>query len=340
MTKLLPISMVAILGAGCSHMSDQAINAKSLAELRNASVVRTVYAAKGFTVLQPSFPGQGPINMAVRDDVINDFGVPDPAAAMGATLGAALAASHGAQVRPQAITVVSTDVAAIAEAARASARFALDVRTFSWLVTYLPLAWNSYGLAYTASARLIDTESKTIVAQGYCNLGFNKTVNPPSLEGMLSNRAARLKRELQLSAEECARTFSAQMAIGPLGKMVEGDSVPALRPAPSATVTTSPVYAQPVEAVAGAAPAPAPQAYVEVRQPPPAPALAGAGNQGTEYDTLMATVRARHNKLNPDSPYFDADTYEWLMARQAEHEKKGLAPTAALRRAVENLEQN
>ncbi|PWF55539.1 hypothetical protein C7C56_001045 [Massilia glaciei] len=331
--------MAAILAAGCSHMGDQAINAKGLADLKGQQIVRTGNRALGFTVLRPNFnPLQPYLNMTVQDEMITGFGVVDPAAAMSARLGASLAASQGSRVLPQTITVASTEVAAIADAARASARFALDVRTFSWLITYLPLAWNSYGLAYTASARLIDTESKTVVAKGYCNLGFNKTVNPPTYEGMMANSAARLKRELQISGEECANIFSAQMGIGPLGKMVQADSVPMQRQAPAATVATPPVYTQPVAAIVRAAPAPQ-QTYVEVQQQP-AVAMVAAPNQATEYDALMAQVRARHNNLNPDSPYFNSDTHEWLMARQAEHEKKGLAPSAALRRAVENMEKD
>ena len=338
MRNLLLILAAGTLATGCSHMQHKAITTKDLADLNNQTIVQTSPPVPGFLVLKFKLPAGGPAT--VDDALIRNAGVVDPAISMGATLAASLASANGARILPQRIAVTGAEVGQIANAARSSARYVLDVRTFSWLLTYLPFAWNSYGLAYTASARLIDTQTNTIVAQGYCNLGFDKTIDPPTFDAMVANQAARLKRELSVSAEACTKTFSAQMSLGSPGPMVR-PALPAVaqQAGPVSTAVAKPVDAAPLVTVAPVAQqsmAGAQQSMVGAQQSVPA---APVSRPLDAYEVALAEVRAKHNRLDSESVYFSQDAFDWIMARQAEHMQKGLSAPAALRRAVENMER-
>lgn len=336
MRNLLPTLVAGMLATGCSHMQSQSMTPKDLADLRNQTVVRTSAPVPAFTTMK-FFDERGP-RMARNDDsLIRSAGVVDPAASMSATLATSLAASTGARILPQPISVTGLEVRQIADAARSTARYALDVHTFSWLVTYLPLAWDSYGLAYTASARLIDTQTGTVVAQGYCNQGFDKTINPPTFEVMMANRAARLKRELEITAEACTKIFSTQMSLDIPGPMVQSASTAVAQPVRAAT-TTLPQSVDPKPAGVAAPVAP-PSAIVSLQTLQNGPTAAPVTQPLDAYQVALTEIRVRHNRLNPDSMYYDQDVFDWVMARQAEHVKKGLAPPDALRRAVDNMEQ-
>lgn len=252
---------------------------------------------------------------------------------MGATLAASLASANGARILPQRIAVIGAEVVQISNAARSTARYVLDVRTFSWWLTYMPTAWNSYGVGYTASARLIDTQTNTIVAQGYCNQGHDKIIDPPTFVAMIANQAARMKRELSVIAQACTKTFSTQMALGSPGPMVRPASPAVAQQArPASADAAKPVDASPLVAVAPVAQ----QFMVVAQQPAPASPLARPLDP---YGVVLAEMRAKHNRLDPESVYFSQDAFDWIMARQAEHVQKGLSAPAALRRAVENMER-
>jgi hypothetical protein len=255
MRNLLLMLITGMLSTACSHMKQQGMTAKDLSDLRNQTVVQTIAPAPFFSTLRPSLTALiTGLDLRNEDHLIRNAGIVDPAVSISATLAASLAASNGARMLPQPISVTSAEVGHIADAARSSARYVLDVRSLSWMLSYLPLAWNSYGLTYSASARLIDTQTNTVLAQGYCNQSFDKTVNPPSYDAMTTNQAARLKRELDLTAEECTRIFSTQMALAMPGAMVR----PLAQQAPPAPAELrKPVNTRPAAAVA-----PAPQPFV------------------------------------------------------------------------------
>jgi hypothetical protein len=341
MRNVLLTLVVGVLATGCAHMHQQAITVKDQADMRNQTVVRTSAPVPGFLTLQ-FFNEGGSARVAKNNDsIIHRAGVVDPAVSIGATLATSLATAYDARILPQQIPVTSFDVRQIADAARSSARYVLDVRSISWLVTYLPLAWNSYGLAYTASARLIDTKTNTVVAQGYCNQNFDKTVNPPTFEEMMASRAARLKRELDITAEACTTIFSTQMSLGTPGPMVRSASTAGTQQArPTTTALRQSFDPEPATATAPVTP----QSAIVLPPPPPPPpesqpsmTAAPISQPVDAYQIALAEIQDKNNRLDPDSAYYNKDAFDWVMARQAEHMKKGLAPVEALHRAVDDM---
>jgi hypothetical protein len=66
-------------------------------------------------------------------------------------------------------------------------------------------------LIYTAKARLIDTQTRAVVAEGFCKRIPETNTNAPTYEQLLLNDAALLKQELSKAASECVRTLKTEM---------------------------------------------------------------------------------------------------------------------------------
>jgi hypothetical protein len=142
---------------------------------------------------------------------------------------------------------------------------------------------------------------------------------------------------LELMTEEDGKKDIAKIELAKSGNC----SGPRTGSAPAAVakpvVVASPVTAPPMAQQAIVAmQQPVPQPVVVAQQPAPIVPLSRALDA---YEEALAEMRAKHNRLNPDSIYFNQDVLDWVMARKAEHMQKGLSAPAALRRAVENMER-
>jgi hypothetical protein len=87
----------------------------------------------------------------------------------------------------------------------------LDVQTVNWGFAYFPTDWNNYRVIYSAKARLIDTKTRKVLAEGFCSRVPEKTDDAPSHEELLANQAARLKQELEAAADHCISEFRAKV---------------------------------------------------------------------------------------------------------------------------------
>jgi hypothetical protein len=101
------------------------------------------------------------------------------------------------------------------------------------------------------------------------------------------------------------------------------------------SVTITIVSQQPAKAIAAVV---APQSAVALQQPgQPQPKAAPRSQPLDAYQLALVDIQNSNNRLDPDSAYYNQDAYDWVMARQAEHIKKGLAPADALRRAAGDM---
>jgi hypothetical protein len=99
----------------------------------------------------------------------------------------------------------------IARPARARARFMLDVETSQWGLSTFATDWFHYELHYQAKARLIDTESGTVVASGECKDVPDDKAKAPNFDQLMIDNAALLKQKLASAANECAAALKAKM---------------------------------------------------------------------------------------------------------------------------------
>jgi hypothetical protein len=99
-------------------------------------------------------------------------------------------------------------------------------------------------------------------------------------------------------------------------------------------------YREPVAPAAANAIAPvvAAQSAVVLQQPGQSQPKAAPLSQPVDaYQLALAEIRNRNSRLDPTSAYYNQDAFDWVMERQAEHVKKGLAPADALRLAVADM---
>lgn len=150
--------------------------------------------------------------IAAGNRIVRDNEVEDPAVYISAELSRKLAEklaleSHAAAGK----TAHSDDVGALAALYANDADLLLDVRTINWSFVYFPTDWNSYRVIYSAKLRLIDTHSKKVVAEGFCARVPEKSADAPSHDQLLADRAARLKQELRIAADECIAHMNTQV---------------------------------------------------------------------------------------------------------------------------------
>jgi hypothetical protein len=80
----------------------------------------------------------------------------------------------------------------------------IDVETLGWGFVYFPTVWSKYRVNYTAKVRLIDPQSKEVIAQYLCSGATPEDSDAaPSYDTLVDNRAAGLKAILNERARTC-----------------------------------------------------------------------------------------------------------------------------------------
>jgi hypothetical protein len=209
--------------------------------------MHTVRQKPAFTAMTVGTVTFGVVGAAVAvsegNQIIAQHDVADPADAIATVLSTVMQTSHGAQIVDQPLHIDSEEPARIAELAKGKARFVLDVRTTGWMFGYFPADWTHYRVMYAAKARLIDVESKSVVAEAFCKRTPDSAVNAPTYDEMLASGAARLKAELAAAAKLCTENLSRDMlalhitSVAPV-RTAATDGVP-VADAPLAVTTAS-----------------------------------------------------------------------------------------------------
>jgi hypothetical protein len=243
-------ALVAVLLTGCVSIEKKTMDAQALGAIRNQTVAHTARDMPDFSEMTPAKATLGLIGAGMMisegNKTVAMNRIADPAIAVADALLNGMQSVQGAQRIAAPIRIDSEEPARIAELAKGKARYVLDVRTLMWQMMYFPTDWTHYQVMYTAKARLIDVDAKSVVAEGFCKQLPDSNANAPTFDEMLALNAARLKAINAANARACAES---------LGRDMLALQLPATTPA---------------AAVAAAAPAQAPG--------PAAVAAAGAGN--------------------------------------------------------------
>jgi hypothetical protein len=208
------------------------MDAQALGAVRNQNVVHTARDMPDFGEMTPAKATLGLIGAAMMvsegNKTVATNKIADPAIAIADALSGAMRTAHGVQVVAPPVRIDSEDPARIAELAKGKARYVLDVRTLMWQMGYFPTDWTHYRVIYTAKARLIDVDTKSVVAEGFCKQIPDSNTNAPSFDDMLALGAARLKAINAANVQACAES---------LGRDMLALQVPAM--APAATVAAA-----------------------------------------------------------------------------------------------------
>lgn len=289
MKKIGMIFAIGVVLSGCTTVRNQAIDTKASASLKGQTVTYTVHKKPDFAAMtagKAAFALLGAFAMISEgNNIIASNDVDDPARSIGLGLTRSLAAANAGQMIAQPSHVDGTEVAQIVSSVK-NARFIVDVQTINWSLAYFPTNWTHYRVMYSAKARLIDAQSKEIIAEGFCARVPDETSTAPTYDELVLNGAAGLKRELTIAANECLAKFNNEMLRLPTtpGRAQQVVYAPAAPVAPASTaqlsthsvgaapsaqaVETKPVAVPaPVTAQAASAPAPVIKASAAVATP-------------------------------------------------------------------------
>ena len=215
MRKLLTLSLIAIAASGCTTINKQALSPTAASDLKNQTIVKTSRTAPNFAAMtagKAAFAILGAAAMISEgNQLVASNKVEDPADSIATQLATALSDAHGLRIVTSPVPVSSDDADQVAQASAAVARFAIDVQTLNWSFAYFPTDWSHYRVIYTAKARLIDSQSKAVISEGFCKRIPESNTNAPTYDALLANQAALLKSELSSAAEECVRSLKSEM---------------------------------------------------------------------------------------------------------------------------------
>ncbi|MBL8299207.1 MAG: hypothetical protein JNN30_12790 [Rhodanobacteraceae bacterium] len=217
--RLLVVASIIVLSiAGCVSVNKKALDSKSMASIRNQTVTYTTRKMPDFAAMTPGKAMFGLLGAAamvgVGNKIIAGNEIPDPADAIAAALLAELQHAHEARPVTPPVTVMRSDdvkqtVARVGEVAR----YVVDAQTVNWALTYFPLNFTHYRVLYTAKVRLIDVQTRAVVAEGFCKRVPESDAGAPTYDELLANQAALLKGELEAATRECVATLKREMLV-------------------------------------------------------------------------------------------------------------------------------
>ncbi|MBN2785892.1 MAG: hypothetical protein JXR25_13805 [Pontiellaceae bacterium] len=209
MKNLLLTVMIVLICSGCATK-----NVALKSDIGNAyqgkSITYTHHEVPDFSAMtadKAMFGGLGGPSMVSKGNkIVQENGVPDPAISIASSLANDLAAKYALTVKPPK---QKTDFKKPAELAKQYnyADLVLDVQTFNWGFSYLPMNWSSYRILYFSRLKLIDTKTAEVIASGAFNYDSKDSGFYPSYGQLTNNKADGLKNELKKAEKACIENY-------------------------------------------------------------------------------------------------------------------------------------
>lgn len=201
--------------SGCVSLNQQSLNADSVAGIKGQTVTYTARAKPDFAAMtagKAMFAMIGAFAMISEGNrIVSENKIEDPASQIATGLANELGRTYEARLVVPPATVSADDAGQVAASVNGAARFAIDVQTTNWSFGYFPTDWTHYRVIYVAKARVIDVQSKAVVAEGFCKHVPESNAGAPTYEELIADQAARLKTELSTIANECVGSMKAHM---------------------------------------------------------------------------------------------------------------------------------
>lgn len=215
MNRILTSIIGLLILSGCTTIRFQTLDVKNAAAIKDQTVAVTNYPKPDFSAMTPAKATLAIVGafaaISEGNQIIANNNVADPAKKTSDELVAALENKLGAKRIATPIEVTDDDVSKIATLAAPTARYVIDVKSFVWNMGYFATDWFHYRVIYTARARLIDTNAKTVIAEGFCKRIPDSNANAPTYDEVLANQAKWLKEEVNQVALTCADSFKKEM---------------------------------------------------------------------------------------------------------------------------------
>lgn len=215
MNRILSSIIGLMILSGCTTIRFQTLDVKNAAGLKDQTVAVTNYPKPDFSAMTPAKATLGLLGAfaAISDgnQIVSTNNVADPAKKTSDELVTVLEGKLGAKRVAIPIEVNDDDVAKISTLAAPTARYVLDVKTFVWNMGYFATDWFHYRVMYTARARLIDTNAKAVIAEGFCKRIPESNANAPTYDEAVANQAKWLKEQMNQVGITCADNLKHEM---------------------------------------------------------------------------------------------------------------------------------
>lgn len=193
--------------SGCVSIQPKALNAEQGDVLRGKSLVVDEYQTPSFSAATPGKAVFGLIGGLVMIGTGNAFvkenKIRDPAAYIGNKVADRLTAKYDMRVVRSDIEPLSDDAIDVISAKYPESDFVLDSQTINWSYAYYPVHWDSYRLMYSVRLRLIDTHTKSVLAEAFCARNPEYTDDAPSHSQLTDDGGEWVKRQLTVYADAC-----------------------------------------------------------------------------------------------------------------------------------------
>ncbi len=205
---LIIVSLIMVSACATKHVP---ISQQTGATLSGKVLQNSKYEKPDFSAMTAGSAAFGLIGAAAMistgNDIIEKNLVEDPAINISEKIGLALSDRFGisiSQLKPE--TCASDDINTVINTYE-QADLILDIKTIGWGFLYYPTHWKSYHLNYGSHLRLIDTQSKKVIAEESCRYFPEYSEDAPSYNDLVDNNAAGLKHELSKAGDYCVEFF-------------------------------------------------------------------------------------------------------------------------------------
>lgn len=213
MKTILAALAVGLLASGCASIEKVTLAPDAASSLNGKTLALSTRAATpDFSAMTAAKGALGMVGalaaISEGNELVRQHAIPVPSEAIGQALGKQLQGARGMRLLAAPVVVVSNEPEQVAAAAQGAADFILDVRTTAWTFSYHPAALTRYRVNHTAQARLIDTASRKVVAQGSCAYPLPEAANAPGYDQLVADGAALLKQQLAAAGQDCAAVLT------------------------------------------------------------------------------------------------------------------------------------
>ena len=214
--KRLLAATTAVLLAGCTTIEPSQLTEAAALRLHGQAVAIVIQDPPSFGAMKRGDVALGPLGiplMALQGERLRTSAhIGDPADDVANTLADVLVGRHEAVLLPARGHVSSDEPAALVAAAPPGARYVLAVGTMSWAIARIPFPHAPYYVSYLARARLIDVQTKAVVAEGGCLQAPDGTeFESEDYDKFTADNAQRLKSELAARVDRCIHSIKRDM---------------------------------------------------------------------------------------------------------------------------------
>ena len=211
-SRVLLCALVLFGVCGCTTVPEQPLGSEASRALRGKTLAASRHDSPNFNAKTAGKRLLGVVGRVVMmtsgNQLVTDNAIADPALAITASVRKTLAATRQMKlVADKPGFATRDDLPSLIEQ-YAGAQYLLDVQTTRWQFEYRRMDWSHYEVKYSAHVRLIDVTKQTVIAETECNSSHGDPKQPPTLDALLDQRAALLKRYLAEAANSCADVVS------------------------------------------------------------------------------------------------------------------------------------